>query len=64
MLTTGAPHSSTAATPCSTVRARLSTWGGYWILPHPAQARIQRSSGYSISTKGRHSRLAKRCLWT
>jgi len=31
---------------------RFRTWAGYWILPHPAQARLQRNRGSSISTSG------------
>ena len=52
MLTIGAPHSSTAVKHCSTVRCFLRIWAGYWILPQPAQARLQRNSGSSISTSG------------
>ena len=52
MLTIGAPHSSTAARHFSTLRCFLRIWAGYWILPHPAQARLQRKSGSSIRTSG------------
>jgi len=30
----------------------LRMCGGYCTLPHPAQARLQRKSGSSISTRG------------
>jgi hypothetical protein len=33
---------------------RRSTWPGYWILPQPAQARLQRNSG----SKHQHQRVA------
>ncbi len=52
MLTIGAPHSSTAAKHFSTLRFFLRIWAGYWILPQPAQARLQRKSGSSIRTNG------------
>jgi hypothetical protein len=45
MLTIGAPHSSTAWRHFSTERFFLRIWAGYWILPQPAQARLQRKSG-------------------
>jgi hypothetical protein len=50
--TMGAPHSSTAARHCSTVRCLRRTWPGYWTLPQPAQARLQRNRGSSIRTSG------------
>src|SRR5713226_611645 len=52
MLTIGAPHSSAAAQHCSGVRRLSRTWSGYWILPQPAHARLQRNRGSSISTSG------------
>jgi hypothetical protein len=52
MLTMGAPHSSTAARHFSTLRFLRRIWAGYWILPQPAQARLQRNRGSSISTNG------------
>src|SRR5438093_99616 len=52
MLTIGAPHSSAAAQHCSGVRRLSKTWSGYWILPQPAHARLQRNRGSSISTSG------------
>jgi hypothetical protein len=50
--TIGAPHSSTAAKHCSGVSAFFRMWGGYCTLPQPAQARLQRKSGSSMSTSG------------
>src|SRR3990172_3322107 len=64
MLTTGAPHSSTAFRHCSSVRCFLRIWAGYWILPHPAHVRLQRKSGSSISTNGYRSRRESFCLRT
>src|SRR4051812_2137863 len=52
ILTTGTPHSSTALKHSSGVNWRFRTCPGYWILPHPAHARLQRRSGSSISTSG------------
>ena len=52
METIGAPHSSTARKHCSGVSCFFRMWAGYWILPQPAQARLQRNSGSSISTSG------------
>ena len=62
--TTGAPHSSTAARHCSTVRCFLRICAGYWILPQPAQARLQRNNGSSISTSGYCFRRLSFCLIT
>ena len=42
MLTIGVPHSSTARRHSSTDNCDLRMLAGYWILPHPAQARLQR----------------------
>ena len=50
--TMGAPHSSAARMQSSAGRFCLRMCGGYWILPQPAQARLQRNSGSSISTSG------------
>src|SRR2546421_8196985 len=52
MLTIGAPHSSTAARHCATLRCFLNICPGYWIFPQPAQARLQRNSGSSMRTRG------------
>src|SRR5690606_16580791 len=52
MDTIGAPHSSTAATACSTGMRRFSTSAGCWILPQPAQARLQANSGSSSRSSG------------
>ena len=48
--TIGAPHSSIAPSTCSTERRFFRISGGYWILPHPAHARLHAKSG-SISTR-------------
>ena len=48
----GAPHSSTAARQSSTLSRMSRIFLGNWILPQPAQARLQRNSGSSISTSG------------
>ena len=37
---------------------------GYWILPQPAQARLHRKSGSSMSTSGYRLRPRMRCLRT
>src|SRR5579872_7208481 len=50
--TMGAPHSSTALKHSSGVSCRFRMWAGYWIFPHPAQARLQRNKGSSIRTSG------------
>src|SRR5206468_752824 len=50
--TDGAPHSSTAPRHCSTVSCFLRICAGYWILPQPAHARLQRKRGSSIRTSG------------
>ena len=62
--TIGAPHSSTAFRHCSTVRCFRRIWPGYWILPQPAQARLQRNSGSSIRTSGYCLRPRSRCVST
>src|SRR5664279_1418169 len=64
MDTMGAPHSSTARKHSSGERFCFRTCAGYWILPHPAQARLQRNSGSSISTSGYCFRPWMRCLRT
>ena len=64
METMGAPHSSTALRHCSTVRFFRRICPGYWILPQPAQARLQRNSGSSIRTSGYCRRPRKRCAST
>ena len=43
---------------------RFRMWAGYWILPQPAQARLQRNSGSSISTSGYCFRRASFCRMT
>ena len=50
--TIGAPHSSTAATACSTGIRCFSTEAGCWILPQPAHARLQANSGSSSMISG------------
>src|SRR6202453_2921395 len=50
--TIGAPHSSTALKHSSGERSVLRMWAGYWTFPHPAQARLQRNKGSSMSTSG------------
>src|SRR6266446_10405578 len=64
MLTMGAPHSSTALRHASTVRCFRRIWAGYWILPQPAQARLQRNKGSSINTSGYRVLPASFCLIT
>src|SRR6266849_6717776 len=62
--TIGAPHSSTALKQSSGERSVFRMWAGYWILPHPAQARLQRNSGSSISVSGYRFRPFSFCLRT
>src|SRR5580704_4935303 len=62
--TIGVPHSSTALKHCSGVRFFFSTWAGYWIFPQPAQARLQRKRGSSMSTSGYCLLPRRRCLST
>src|SRR6266702_3636351 len=50
--TIGAPHSSMAASACSTGIRCLSTEAGSWILPQPAHARLQANSGSSSTISG------------
>src|SRR6267378_8630171 len=50
--TIGVPHSSTALKHSSGLNSVFKMCAGYWILPHPAHARLQRNSGSSISTNG------------
>ena len=64
MLTMGAPHSSTASRHASTDRCFLRIWAGYWIFPQPAQARLHRKRGSSMSTSGYRLRPASFCLIT
>src|SRR5260370_10623083 len=64
METIGVPHSSTALKHSSGVNSLLRMWAGYWILPQPAHARLQRNSGSSISTKGYRLRPLSFCLRT
>jgi hypothetical protein len=46
------------------VRSFFKMWAGYWILPHPAQARLQRNRGSSMSTSGYCLRPASFCFRT
>ena len=46
------PHSSTARKHSSGVNCFFKMCAGYWILPQPAHARLQRNNGSSIRTKG------------
>src|SRR5216683_4291737 len=64
METIGVPHSSTALKHSSGVKSVFRIWAGYWILPHPAQARLQRNSGSSISTNGYRFRPLSFCFRT
>src|ERR1700735_5227546 len=50
--TIGTPHSSTAAKHSPGESCFFRIWGGYCTFPQPAQARLQRKSGSSISTSG------------
>src|SRR5262249_44090145 len=50
--TIGAPHSSTAATACSTGMRCFSTEAGCWILPQPAHLRLQANRGSSSMISG------------
>src|SRR3984885_8265340 len=50
--TIGTPHSSTAAKHSSGLSCFFRMCGGYCTLPQPAQARLQRKSGSSMSTSG------------
>src|SRR5690349_8401301 len=60
--TTGAPHSSMAATAVSTVMRCLRMFAGYWIFPHPAHARLHANSGSSSTTSGNFSRFRSFCF--
>src|SRR5215467_8725307 len=62
--TIGVPHSSTALKHSSGVNSLFSMCGGYWILPQPAQARLQRKSGSNINTKGYRLRPFSFCFKT
>src|SRR5258708_30586294 len=64
METIGVPHSSTALKHSSGVKSVFKMCAGYWILPHPAQARLQRNSGSSISTNGYRFRPLSFCFRT
>src|SRR5208282_4446226 len=50
--TIGAPHSSTAATACSTGIRRLSSAAGCWIFPHPTHLRLHANSGSTSTIMG------------
>src|SRR6267378_3958986 len=62
--TIGVPHSSTALKHSSGLKSVFKMCAGYWILPHPAQARLQRNSGSSISTNGYRFRPFSFCFRT
>src|SRR6202049_2176377 len=55
METTGAPHSSEAATHCSTVIISLIVDLYSRIRPHPVHVRLQACKGASIMTTGNFS---------
>jgi hypothetical protein len=50
--TIGAPHSSIPRTASSTLMRRFMISCGCWILPQPAQARLQAKSGSSSTISG------------
>src|SRR5215469_14488377 len=50
--TIGAPHSSIAASACSTGIRCFSRLAGCWILPQPAHFRLQANSGSSSTSSG------------
>ncbi len=50
--TIGAPHSSMAASACSTGIRCFSRLAGCWILPQPAHLRLQANSGSSSTSSG------------
>src|SRR6266567_2013599 len=50
--TIGAPHSSTAATACSTGIRRLSSEAGCWIFPQPTHLRLHANSGSTSTIMG------------
>ena len=52
MDTIGAPHSSIAASACSTGIRCLRMVCGCWILPQPAHLRLQANSGSSSTISG------------
>src|SRR5579863_4714265 len=62
--TIGTPLSSTAAKHSSGVSCFFKMCGGYCTLPHPAQARLQRKRGSSISTSGYFLLPLSRCFHT
>ena len=62
--TIGVPHSSTALKHCSGVNCAFRMCAGYWILPQPAHARLQRNNGSSISTSGYRLRPESFCFST
>src|SRR6266853_5902749 len=64
METTGAPHSSEAATHCSTVIISLIVDLYSRIRPHPVHVRLQTCKGSSIITIGNFSAPRKRWLAT
>src|SRR6266481_3837909 len=64
METTGAPHSSEAATHCSTVMISLIVDLYSLIRPHPVHVRLQACKGSSIITIGNFSAPRMRLLAT
>src|SRR5690349_7709565 len=58
MDTIGAPHSSIAASACSTGMRCFSRLAGCWILPHPAHFRLHANSGSSSTSSGNLERRA------
>src|SRR6266702_1550960 len=64
METTGAPHSSEAATHCSTVIISLIVDLYSRIRPHPVHVRLQACKGSSIITIGNFSAPRRRWLAT
>jgi len=59
--TIGAPHSSIAASACSTGIRRFNVASGCWILPQPTHSRLHWNSGSSSTSSGKRSRPAS--LW-
>src|SRR6202044_2512679 len=53
--TIGAPHSTTAATACSTGIRCLSTVCGCWLFPQPTHLRLHANSGSTSTIIGNFS---------
>src|SRR5215472_18732968 len=64
METMGVPHSSTALKHSSGDSSDFRMCAGYWILPQPAEARLQRNNGSIISTNGYRLRPCTFCFRT